>query len=210
MIIILDYGHGKNCAGKCSPDQTFYEWKFNRECGKAVALRLRSKGYTVYETWIEDHEPLSTPNKVCSQRELDAALNWRAWRVNDICATQGAKNCVSISIHSNAAGCDGRWHNATGFCVMVGRKASENSKRLARLIYDEADSRGLRGNRCVPPAHYWVQPLCMCDRTNCPAVLVEALFYDNVSDLAVLKSTEGKEKIISSIVNGIISYDKTQ
>lgn len=208
MIIILDYGHGKNCPGKCSPDKTFYEWLFNRECGKEIAKRLRSLGYTVIETWTDDHEPLSDPNKVCTKKELDAALNWRARRVNQICAQYGTRNCVSVSIHSNAAGGDGKWHNATGFCVMVGRKASENSKRLARLIYDEADKRGLRGNRSVPPQHYWVQGLAMCDNTKCPAVLVEALFYDNRDDLATLKSAEGREKIITSVVNGITQYSK--
>ena len=209
MIVILDYGHGKNCPGKCSPDKTFYEWKFNRECGMEVARRLRAMGYTVCETWTEDHETLSDPNRKCTKRELNAALNWRAERVNEFCAKYGTKNCISVSIHSNAAGGDGQWHDATGFCVMVGRKASDNSKRLERFIYDEASKRRLKGNRCVPPSRYWVQGLCMCDHTNCPAVLVEALFYDNRSDLAILKSSEGREKIITSIVNGITQYGKT-
>lgn len=208
MIIILDYGHGKNCPGKCSPDRSFFEWQFNREIGKEVARRLRASGYTVFETWTQDHEPLSNPDKVCNKTQLNAALNYRARRVNEICAQYGTKNCVSVSIHANAAGGDGQWHNATGFCVMVGRKASENSKRLARLIYDEADKRGLRGNRSVPPSHYWVQGLAMCDNTKCPAVLVEALFYDSRSDLAILQSAEGREKIITSIVNGITQYAK--
>lgn len=209
IYIILDYGHGKNCPGKCSPDKTFYEWKFNRECGMAIARQLRALGYTVYETWTQDHEPLSAPNRVCTKRELNAALNWRARKVNDYCAQFGTQNCISVSIHSNAAGGDGQWHNATGFCVMVGRKASEKSKRLARLIYDEADKRGLRGNRSVPQTHYWVQGLAMCDSTNCPAVLVEAMFYDNRSDLAILQSSDGREKIVSSVVDGITQYAKT-
>lgn len=204
--IILDYGHGSNCPGKCAPDKSFYEWRFTRETGKEIARRLRSLGYLVHETWTDDHEPLSDPKKVCTKKQLDVALNWRARRVNEYCAQFGTKNCISVSIHANAAGGDGRWHDATGFCVMVGRRASENSKRLARLIYDEADSRGLRGNRSVPPQRYWVQGLCMCDRTNCPAVLVEAMFYDNRNDLALLKSTEGKEKITASVVDGITKY----
>ena len=205
-IIILDYGHGENCPGKCSPDKSFYEWKFTREMGKEIALRLRAMGYTVHETWTQDHEPLSDPNKVCTKKELDAALNWRARRVNEYCAQYGTANCVSVSIHANAAGGDGRWHDARGFCVMVGRKASEKSKRLARFIYDEAEKRGLRSNRSVPPQRYWVQGLAMCDSTKCPAVLVEAMFYDNRDDLALLQSAEGKEKIAASVVEGITKY----
>ena len=89
---------------------------------------------------------------------------------------------------------------------MVGKKASANSKRLARLIYDEADKQGLRGNRSVPKERYWVQGLCMCDSTKCPAVLTESLFYDSKSDLAILKSAEGKAKLVRLHVEGIIKY----
>lgn len=204
--IILDYGHGKNCPGKCSPDKTFFEWQFSREVGRAVARTLREKGYNVHETWTEDYEPLSDPNKVCNKRQLDAALNYRWKEVNRLCGIYGTTNCVSVSIHANAAGGDGQWHDATGFCVMVGRKASSKSKKLARMIYDAADRQGLRGNRYVPTERYWVQPLAMCDRTNCPAVLAEALFYDNKSDLAILKSAEGKSKIAALLVEGITKY----
>ena len=46
----------------------------------------------------------------------------------------------------------------------------------------------------------------MCDRTLCPAVLTESLFYDNKGDLAILKSAEGKERIVQAHVDGIINY----
>lgn len=204
--IILDYGHGQNCPGKCSPDGSFYEWQFNREVGRQIAARLRAMGYNVHETWEHDHEPLSDPKKTCTKKQLDVALNYRWKEVNRLCSQFGVKNCVSISIHSNAAGGDGQWHTATGFCVMVGRKASLNSKKLARKIYDAADRRGLRGNRSVPPERYWTQALAMCDRTNCPAVLTESLFYDSRSDLAVLKSDGGKAKIVDLHVDAITKY----
>lgn len=207
--IIFDYGHGNNCPGKCSPDKTFYEWKFNREIGKEVARSLRALGYTVHEIWTADHEPLSTPGVMCNKTQLNAALNWRWKEVNKLCAQFGTKNCISVSFHSNAAGGDGKWHDARGFCSMVGLKASANSKRLAKCIYDEADKRGLRGNRFVPSGHFWPQSLAMCDRTACPAVLTESLFYDNDLDLAILKSTEGKKSIVDAHVEGIINYIKT-
>lgn len=207
--IILDYGHGCNCPGKSSPDGSFYEWQFTREVGKEIATRLRGMGYVVHETWTQDHEPLSDPNKSCAKKQLDVALNYRWKEVNRICAQFGASNCISISIHANAAGADGKWHDATGFCVMVGRKASIGSKKFARKIYDAADRRGLRGNRSVPPERYWTQGLAMCDRTNCPAVLTESLFYDNKTDLAVLKSAVGKRKIVDLHVEAIDKYVKS-
>lgn len=206
LILIFDYGHGNNCPGKCSPDQSFYEWKFNREIGMEVARRLRAQGLTVIEIWTHDHEPLSMPGKMCNKTQLNAALNWRWKEVNRLCAKYGTSNCLMVSFHSNAAGADGNWHNATGFCSMVGVKASSNSKRLARCIYDEAAKRGLQGNRVVPKEKFWPQSLAMCDRTLCPAVLTESLFYDNKSDLAILKSAEGKERIVQAHVDGIINY----
>lgn len=204
--IIFDYGHGNNCPGKCSPDKSFYEWQFNREIGKEVAIRLRDKGYTVHEIWTQDHEPLSTPGKMCNKTQLNAALNWRWKEVNKLCAQYGTANCIMVSFHSNAAGGDGKWHDASGFCSMVGLKASANSKLLAKCIYDEAAKRNLQGNRYVPAGHCWPQRLAMCDRTACPAVLTESLFYDNKGDLAILKSTDGKERIVQAHVDGIINY----
>lgn len=206
FYLIFDYGHGSNCPGKCSPDKSFFEWKFNREIGMEVARRLRAKGYRVIEIWTHDHEPLSTPGVMCNRTQLNAALNWRWKEVNKICAQYGAKVCLCVSFHSNAAGGDGKWHDATGFCSMVGNKASANSKRLAKSIYDEAAIRGLAGNRAVPPGHCWPQSLAMCDLTTCPAVLTESLFYDSKSDLAILKSPEGRERIIQAHVEGIIKY----
>ena len=206
LILIFDYGHGSNCPGKCSPDQSFYEWNFNREIGMEVAHRLRAQGLTVIEIWTHDHEPLSTPGKMCNKTQLNAALNWRWKEVNKYCAKYGTSNCLMVSFHANAAGADGNWHNASGFCSMVGLKASANSKRLAKCIYDEAAKRGLQGNRVVPKERYWAQSLAMCDRTSCPAVLTESLFYDNKSDLAILKSADGKERIVQAHVDGIINY----
>lgn len=204
--LIFDYGHGENCPGKYSPDGSFKEWRFSREVGKEIAQQFRAMGYNVHETWTEDHEPLSDPQKTCTKKQLDAALNYRWKEVNRLCSKYGASNCVSISIHANAAGGDGKWHDATGFCVMVGRNASLNSKKLARKIYDAADRRGLRGNRCVPPERYWTQALAMCERTNCPAVLTESLFYDNKGDLAILNSAQGKAKIVELHVEAIAKY----
>ena len=209
IYLIFDYGHGINCPGKHSPDKSFYEWKFNREIGMEVARRLRAQGYTVIEIWTKDHEPLSTPGVMCNKPQLNAALNWRWKEVNKICSKYGTKNCICVSFHANAAGGDGKWHDATGFCSMVGLKASANSKRLAKCIYDEAAKRGLQGNRYVPSNRCWPKSLAMCDRTACPAVLTESLFYDNQSDLAILKSPEGKERIIQAHVEGIINYIKT-
>lgn len=206
MHIILDYGHGSNCPGKSSPDKTFFEWKFNREVGMGIAEILRKEGYNVHETWTGDKEPLFESKESLVKSELDKCLMWRVGKVNEYCKKYGTKNCISISIHANAAASDKKFHNASGWCVMVGKKASSSSKKLAKTLYAEAIKAKLQGNRSVPSEHYWVQSLAMCDSTNCPAVLTESLFYDNESDLKILKSKEGKEKIMKLHVDGIKKY----
>ena len=61
LQIILDNGHAKKTAGKCSPDKSFYEWKFNREIAIALEQKLKSEGYSVHRIVTEDIEdiPLS-------------------------------------------------------------------------------------------------------------------------------------------------------
>lgn len=204
--LIIDMGHGSNCPGKQSPDGSFKEWAFNREIGKAVGAKLKAMGYNVHYTWKQDHEPLSVAGRQCTRIELNHALNWRTKKVNEYCGIYGTQNCASLSIHANAAGSNRQWLSARGFCVMVGKTASAKSKRFAQLIYAEAIKQGLQGNRSVPKEHYWTQGLAMCDNTRCPAILTENLFYDNLLDLAMLKSTGGKQKIVDLHVNGIINY----
>lgn len=194
MKILIDNGHGANTSGKCSPDKTFFEWKFNREIAKPLVAELRKRGYDAERIVTED---------------CDVSLSTRCKRVNDICRKAGAKNVVLISIHSNAVGCQDGWYNARGFSAHVGKNASDNSKRLAACLWDKAIEIGLKGNRSVPRFKYIVQNLAMCRDTLCPAVLTENLFYDNKEDLAILRSDEGKRKIIELHVEGIINYLNT-
>ena len=114
-----------------------------------------------------------------------------------------------ISVHINAAGGDGKWHDARGWCGFIAPNASANSKRLARILWEHADRAGLRGNRCVPAEKYWVKSLAMCRDTNCPAVLTENLFMDNRADAEYLKSESGKETIADLHIAAIKEYIKT-
>ena len=189
--ILIDNGHGVNTLGKCSPDRSFLEYKYCREIAREVVARLVKLGYDAI---------LVTPE------ETDISLSARVKRINSWCNKLGASNCLSISIHNNAAGGDGKWKTATGWSVYVSKNASSNSKKLARLLYEEAEKRGLKGNRSVPAEKYWVQSLAMCRDTKCPAVLTENMFMDNKQDKEFLLSKEGREKIIDLHVQGIIKY----
>lgn len=191
MRILLDNGHGANTKGKHSPDKRVLEWKVARELVAMIAANLTSMGYDVYKITPEDN---------------DVSLKERVRRVNAQCKQYGAKNCILISVHLNAAGADGKWHNARGFSAHVAKNASSNSKRLAKLLWDEAIENGLKGNRCVPNEKYIVQNLAMCRDTKCAAVLTENLFQDNKEDVETLLTMKGKNDIVRTHIEAIVKY----
>lgn len=189
--ILIDNGHGVNTKGKQSPDGRLREYAFAREIAKRVESCLKCKGYDVERIVPED---------------FDISLSIRCKRVNDICRKVDAKNVLVVSIHSNAAGCNGKWYSARGFTAHVGLNASANSKRLAACLWNKAIELGLKGNRAVPNEKYIIQNLAICRDTLCPAVLTENLFQDNKEDVDFLLSEEGKTAITTLHVEGIIDY----
>lgn len=190
-VILIDNGHGNNTYGKCSPDKRLMEWAYTREIARAVADKLKAKGVDARLIVTED---------------WDVSLSERCRRVNAICRQYGSRNVALCSVHVNAAGSDGKWHDARGFSVWVAKTCSDNSKKLARLMYDGAEKRGLKGNRWVPKERYWQANFAMVKNTNCPAVLTENLFQDNKEDVDFLLSDEGKQAIIDLHVEAITKY----
>lgn len=203
MRILLDFGHGADdyTKGKYSPitdieDETVYkgrfrEGNFNRIVGNALAKRLKDYGYDV---------------DIIVKEKKDIPLPERVERVNKICAKYGAKNCILISVHSNAAGNGSKWMDATGTCVYVAKTSSAASKELAKYIYNAASTTGFAGNRSVPKEKYWEANFTMVSKTKCPAVLTENLFYDNKEDLKILTTEEGRNKIVAYHTAGIINF----
>lgn len=191
--VLIDNGHGENTPGKCSPDKRLREYAYAREIARLVEKCLRCKGYEAQRIVKE---------------ETDVPLSERCKRVNDICKQVGTKNVLLVSIHNNAAGGDGKWHEARGFSAHVGLNASSKSKMLAQYLWNEAIQQGLKGNRSVPAAPYIAQNLAICRDTACPAVLTENLFQDNKEDVELLLSEEGKEKVTATHVNAIVNFIK--
>lgn len=189
-IICLDNGHGINCPGKCSPDKKLKEFEYTREIVSMLEAKLKENGYKVF---------------IVTPEQTDISLKTRCQRINKVCKENG-NNAISISIHCNAAGADGNWHNASGWSVFVSKNSSQNSKELAKLLYDEATAMNLKGNRSVPVEHYWIQDLAMCRDTICPAVLTENLFQDNKEDVKFLLTEKGKQTIVDIHYNGIVKW----
>ena len=194
MKILIDPGHGVDTQGKRSPKGEFgvlREYAFNRAIAKPLVDRLKKLGYDAELVVSEDE---------------DISLGERCRRTNKWCDKLGAKNVLFISVHSNASSNCETWQKPNGWCEFVYTKASSASKRLAQCLYDEAEKKGLKGNRSVPPERYWTANFYVLKHTNCPAVLTENLFYDNHNDYLYLCSEKGREEIIDLHINGIVRY----
>lgn len=193
MLILIDNGHGENTAGKRSPDGRLREYKYAREIAAEVVKRLKTMDYNAQQLVTEDN---------------DISLSVRCKRVNDICKHFGTSNVLVVSIHCNAAGADGKWHDARGWQACVSLNASAKSKQLASYLFDAAQAQGLRMRSPKPGQKWWAQNLAICRDTNCPAVLTENLFQDNLADVEFLLSDKGCEAIVNLHVNGIINFIK--
>ena len=151
-------------------------------------------------------DPNSMMKSATARGEQSKELAYRVGIVNKICKEYGIKNCVYVSIHVNAAGGGGKWHDAWGFSVFVSPNASANSRLLAQLFLKEAISMKLIGNRYIPSRGYWESNLYVCRNTLCPAVLTENLFQDNKEDVDFLLSDEGRQAIVDLHRKAIEDY----
>lgn len=210
MIVILGTAHLGTTPGKCSPDRKFRECLYSREIVKMIKEGLEKKGVTA----VIDYEPLEPNSKMkgsTAKQEQSRELTWRANYVNNLCAKYGTSNCVYVSVHVNAAGSDGQWKNARGWCVYTS-PGKTKSDTLATYLYNEAKA-------ILPPdSKYYVRSdfsdgdpdyeanFYVLTKTKCPTVLTENLFQDNKDDVAFLTSDEGKKKIVEIHVNGIMHY----
>lgn len=207
IAIILGTAHLATTPGKSSPDGRLREYAYSRKTAGSVAEELRAKGYTVYIDYMTPN-PSPQMKSASWKQEQSRELAWRVNFVNSVCGKYGKNNCLYISIHTDAAGADGNWHEARGFSVRVAPVASERSRDLARCLYESAEREGkaVTGNRATPAQKYWEQDLYVLRKTACPAVLTENLFQDNKEDAEFLLSDRGEAAIVRLHVDGIESY----
>lgn len=186
MKILIDNGHGKETPGKRSPDERLKEFAYTREIAERVVDGLQNEGIDAVRIVTEEN---------------DVTLSERVRRVNAF-----GKDTILISIHCNAMGSGADWMPAQGWSVFVGGNASKNSKRLARQLAQTAISKNVKVRRPSPQDLYWMANLYICQRTNCPAVLIENFFQDNRKDVDFLLSEEGKQCVTDIMVEGVMGY----
>lgn len=196
QIVLLDYGHSKVDPknGKHSPDKSFYEWEWNRAFGRALRDELVKNGIDVREIVTADED------------EKTVTISTRAARANEICKKEGTANCMYVSIHSNALGDGTQWMTARGWQVHVSPKGSQASKDLADSIYDAVAIEGFKVRPESPTQKWRPGNFTVLNNTDCKAVLVENLFYDNKEDLELLQDEATMKKLLRGHTIGILNY----
>lgn len=189
-LLLFDPGHGTRdyTAGKRSPDNTLFEGEWAREMVGRIMMACEEIG-------------LECINIVPENKDI--ARMERVKRANKIVKDRKDSQCYYLSIHINAAKSDNLWHSASGFSVYVSKNASSKSVDLARNIYTTAFDFGLQGNRSIPEEKVWRANYDVLYNTNCPAILTENFYMDNLVDLEFIKSDRGKEIITNYHLIGI-------
>ena len=217
LTVILGTAHGKNVAGKRSPDGKFQEWEYSREIVERLRAELAEKDELV-DVFV-DIPSAEVP--LPQQAELTRRVRY----VNQLCAHRHTERCIYVSIHVDAAS-SGEWKNAGGWTAYTspGRTRSDI---LATYLYEAAEKHlagyaakmeegkknGQYGSNQKPfrkdtsdgdtdkEANFYVLV-----RTKCAAVLTENLFQDNKADVAFLTSEEGKKAIVALHKEAILRF----
>ena len=217
-VVILGTAHGVNVLGKRSPDKRLEEYAYSRKVVQELKRQLEADGITVLVDIAGNYVP--------PKQEVELKL--RCDIVNSICAKYGKGSCIYVSIHVNAAGGDGKWHNAGGWSAYttVGKTKSDD---LAECLYDAARTKlwayeeGMKVCQTNGVGYDQKQKPYRTDRisdgdsdiennyyvlahTACPAVLTENLFMDNETDVDYLLDMQGFLSVVSLHKEGIEKY----
>lgn len=213
MIVLIDNGHGSDTLGKCSPDQKLKEYLKSREIARKLELELNLR---------------MVDARLLVEEDKDISLPERCRRANAVCDKYGKENVLLVSIHCNAAGADGKWKSAGGWCVYTS-PGQTKADDLATEIWNAADeclkdykerfpilqAQGAYDSKQKPMRADWSDGdpdyearFYILVHTKCPAVLTESLFQDNKADCDFLLSDEGTNTIVKLHAEGIINYIK--
>ena len=175
-VIVIDPGHGGKDGGCVFGD--VMEKDINREIALVVVEKLKSKGYQVMLARNGD-DFVSKMDRITEANRQNALL--------------------FVSIHQNSyemssiSGIE-TWYYADD-------KTGE-SRRLAQLIQQEAvKATGAAARELVADTE-----LCVLNKSNMPACLIETGFLSNKTERGKLCTEEYRDQVAEGIVNGIDRY----
>lgn len=190
---LIDAGHGSMHEGKYMTDPkwgkfykhsdtfTAYEGVTNRAIASLLMVHLKGAGIPFDQI---HHDYLDTP------------LSGLVVKANAI--HNEKKNCVYLSIHSNAG-------KGKGFEVFTS-KGETKSDQMAEVFCNQLQAdfpeyplrQDTRDGDKDKEEDFYVLKY-----TNCPAVLVELLFFDEINQALFLNSKQGQARLANSLFEAI-------
>lgn len=197
--LLIDNGHGSDTPGKRSPlledgRSRLYEWEFTRRVRKRI-VELAPK---------YDIKPV-----ILVPEDNDIPLSARAARANNYIRSHPEERCVLVSIHGNASGNGSKWMSARGIEIFT-TKGETKSDKYAEQLYSAA-------RKFYPADTKFRTDMSDGDqdkesdftviyKANCPAVLTENFFYDNLEDCRYMLSYIGIDAIARAHLAGTVYY----
>lgn len=131
----------------------------------------------------------------------DIPLSERVKKANELAKD---RNCIYISIHSDAMGNGRDWHSASGIGTYVYQNASLSSNLFAKFMRQELSCNfdGIAKDRGIKKAGFYVLKY-----TNCPAVLLELGFHTNKEEVQQMITGEWKQKVVKSVVDACLIWE---
>lgn len=209
IIYLIDYGHGGLnpitgeyvTPGKRSPKfkdgSQFYEGVNNRRIGKYLIEELESQGKTAIDI-VNSWE--------------DVPLKTRVQKANKVYADNNYKNCVYISIHSDAFGDGTKWTSPSGVSAYTSLGQTD-ADPLADIILQELE--------CIfGSTTKWRFDISDGDRdkedqfyvlrkTRMPAILIEGGFHTNKKEVKKMMTDKWRNNLVDGIINGINIWEHT-
>lgn len=197
--VIIDCGHGGIIDGRYttaphkmyqfdSDNLTAYEGVINRAIGSKLEFLLQKESIPFFS--LNTHD------------QSDMPLGDRYRKINNLYA--GDKSYWTLSIHSNTASNEhrGKGSKATGFEVWtsVGETVSDKIAEVAAKHYRESFPNYRFRSDNTDGDSDKESNFAMVYRTNCPAILVENLFYDNRKEAEYLISESGQLAIAGCLI----------
>lgn len=188
IIIIFDPAHGIDVLGKRSPDGTHREYLWSRERIKALKTICTSLGYEVYVTTDSEKEPGLSKRK------------------NFATQIRKGERKLLLSLHNNAVGTDGKWHDARGFSVYT-TKGITKADTCADIIFNQfrKDFPEVKARiyKDVPLERDFEENFTVLMGVGYMGVLIEWLFQDNLKDTESLRDPTVNKKFEDSLVKAI-------
>lgn len=229
--VAIDPGHGGTDPGAVSSDGKSYEKTFTLDIAKRLSEKIKAEcpDVEVVLTRNKDksvalNDRAAIANKAGADLFISIHINAAAsskpngYSVHvlgkssnknrdlfaynmDVCKRENSVILLEDDYTTTYQGFDPSDPESFIFLQLMQNSNLEQSLEFASLVAEKLKSGPIKVNRGV-----WQDPFLVLWRTAMPAVLVELGFISNATDLATLKNSENKDKIVACLFAAFKEY----